>query len=127
MQDLSGFACGRCKGHFIPGDALDRFLSGRDFPNGRKRLMERALESPASARELTCPSCRANSFRVVREGVVAIDVCDLCTGLYLDRGEASLYLLQTRRAGQAAFDALDAADLATDVGRAIKTIWDVIN
>jgi Zn-finger nucleic acid-binding protein len=141
MQDLSGFSCGRCESHFIPADALDSFLSGRDFPNGQRQLIERAIESPASPRSLTCPSCRAKTYRLVREGVIAIDVCDLCAGLYLDRGEAEQYLLQTRGSKQLvddamrlvddamnrAEDAMNKGDDIEDVRRILETIWDVIN
>ena len=127
MQDLSGFECGPCKGYLIPGYALDSFLSGRDFPDGQRRLIEKAIESPASSRGLTCPSCHAKSFRAFREGIVVIDVCNICAALYLDRGEANHYLLQTRGSKRGVDDAMNKAGEVSDVGRALEVIWDVFN
>jgi len=110
LQDVSCFECGHCKSHFIRGDSLDGFLNGRGLPNGQRRLIERALQAPTSTRDLTCPDCRARSFRVVRSGLVSIDVCDRCAGLHLDRGEANAYLLQTRATTNVAENTMNALD-----------------
>jgi len=123
LQEVPCFECGHCKGHLIRGEALDSFLTGRGVPNGQKRLLERALQSAASTRNLTCPACRAQSYRVVSSGFIAMDVCDLCAGLYLDQGEANAYLLQTRATTNVAENTVNAVDNVRVAGDVLDTIF----
>jgi Zn-finger nucleic acid-binding protein len=89
--------------------------------------MEKALQSPASTRNLTCPACRAHSYRVVSSGFIAIDVCDICVGLYLDRGEATAYLLQTRSTTRVLENTTNAASNVVDTARILEMIFKIFH
>jgi Zn-finger nucleic acid-binding protein len=69
-DDVTGFECGHCRGHFIP--------------------------APESQRNLSCTHCSASSFRTLQVGVIEIDACASCARVYFDADEATQYLRQAR-------------------------------
>jgi len=95
-HDVAGFACPGCAGHYIRPDALQTFLIKHSRTPAFSQMMETARDAPASPRRLECPDCRTKSYHVVRAGVVELDVCATCIGMYFDQYEATAYLLQTR-------------------------------
>jgi Zn-finger nucleic acid-binding protein len=127
LQDVPCFECAHCGGHFMRGEVLDNFLLQREVANGYRGIMEQAQQSPASTRNLACPACRAHSFRVVSSGLIAMDVCELCVGVYLDRGEATAYLLQTRTTTKVWENTTNAASNVVDTADVLETIFNLFN
>jgi Zn-finger nucleic acid-binding protein len=95
-DDHSAFRCEGCHGHFVPGPLLQQFLVKHSGVRAHARLLEKALATVPTTRPLTCPHCRTQSYRALQMGVVEIDVCDTCGGVFLDQGEALLYFRQVR-------------------------------
>lgn len=95
-DDVSAFKCEGCHGHFVPGPALQSFLDRHSGIRAHARLLEKAQTAPPTSRPLTCPHCRTPSYRAIQIGVVQIDVCVTCGGVFLDQGEALLYFRQVR-------------------------------
>jgi Zn-finger nucleic acid-binding protein len=93
-HDLDGFECPACRGHLIRAKQLESFLE-RHGPEKFGEFVVLTRGGPPSARKLTCPGCGTRSFRVLRRGLVEIDVCASCSCVYFDEGEATLYLRQT--------------------------------
>jgi hypothetical protein len=92
---------------------LERFLE-KHGPDSFDTFMTLTRAAPASPRSLTCPGCGTASYRAVRRGLVEIDVCATCLGVFFDAGEAALYLRQSlvREFGRDSFDLL--SDFVTD-------------
>ena len=111
-DDIAGHHCQACDGHFVRAVPLQEFLSSHDRTRDFERLLQKARDGRASARSLTCPDCRTPSYHVVRAGVVELDVCATCGGLYLDRGEATSYFRQVRLTSQPGCKIVDAVDTA---------------
>jgi Zn-finger nucleic acid-binding protein len=95
-DDVQGFECPACQAHVIRAEQLEQFLSRQQGPRRFTELMQRVREAPASQRDLTCPDCRTRTYRVLRSGLVEIESCATCIGLFLDAGEAMIYLRQIR-------------------------------
>jgi len=106
-HDLDGFECRECRGHFIRAKHLERFLDEYG-PDRFASLAAMARQAPPSSRALTCPGCGTRSFRVVRRGILEIDICGSCSSAYFDEGESTMYLRQSllKRLGQEAVDML---------------------
>jgi Zn-finger nucleic acid-binding protein len=109
--DLQGFGCGRCRGHFIRARHLQRFLE-KHGPDRIEALAAFTRDAPPSPRPLTCPGCGTRSFRVVRRGILEIDICASCSSAYFDEGESTIYLRQSllKRFGQEVDDAVFSTD-----------------
>jgi Zn-finger nucleic acid-binding protein len=60
--------------------------------------LERVREGPASRRELRCPDCNMSAYRALHTKQLEVDACAGCGGLFLDAGEAALFLEQMRNA-----------------------------
>jgi len=119
LQGVEGFECRSCRGHYIRGAELERYLNERGVPRTFFELMELARDAPAAPRDLTCPDCRTRTFQDVRGGSLAIDVCSTCVGVYLDKGEANS-LLQTRSVMlDNAAEAIDAIGFVVDIIRGL--------
>ncbi|MEO8064792.1 MAG: zf-TFIIB domain-containing protein [Pseudomonadota bacterium] len=95
-DDIAGFGCPSCGGHCIRADALQDFLLKYSKTQTFSRIMEAARDSASSQRALKCPDCTSDTYRVMRIGLVELDVCSTCVGMYFDKHEATLYLRQTR-------------------------------
>jgi len=93
-KDLDGFECPSCQGHVVRAKQLERFLE-KHGPDSFSTFMALTRAAPASPRPLSCPGCGTDSYRAVRRGLVEIDVCASCLGVFFDAGEAALYLRQT--------------------------------
>jgi Zn-finger nucleic acid-binding protein len=63
----------------------------------------------------------------VNSGLVAIDVCNLCVGVYLDKGEVDVFLMQTRATTRVWENKTNAVDTAGDVTHVIATIFDIFH
>jgi hypothetical protein len=95
-DDVSAFKCEGCHGHFVPGSLLHEFLAKHSGVRAHARLLEKAHAAQQTSRPLTCPHCRTRSYSAVQVGVVEIDVCGTCCGVFLDKDEALLYFRQVR-------------------------------
>ena len=95
-DDIAGFECRNCDGHCIRPDALQAFLLEHSRQLSFAQLMELARDAPPSPRPLECPDCRTATFHTLRAGLVQIDVCSICIGVYFDKHEATIYLQQAR-------------------------------
>jgi Zn-finger nucleic acid-binding protein len=93
-KDLDGFECPTCKGHVVQAKQLERFLE-KHGPDSFGAFMALTRAAPASRRPLSCPGCGTASYRAVRRGLVEIDVCATCLGVFFDAGEAAVYLRQS--------------------------------
>jgi Zn-finger nucleic acid-binding protein len=95
-NDALCYTCPSCASHLIQCAEVERFLVKHDGPRKFTQLMERAREAPLSPRPLVCPACQTRTFRMLPAGLIMIDVCSTCAGLYLDEGEARIYLRQAK-------------------------------
>ena len=109
-DDVSAFKCEGCHGHFVPGPTLEDFLATHGDIRAHRRLLEKAHAAALTSRPLTCPHCRTRTYHAVQLGVVEIDVCGTCGGVFLDQNEAVLYFRQVRDR----FTANKAADKTAD-------------
>jgi Zn-finger nucleic acid-binding protein len=118
-DEVAGFECAKCAGHSIRPDELQKFLHGRR--DSFAQLMVKARCAPRSVRPLQCPDCRTPSYRALRAGLIHLDVCATCVGIYFDRHEARLYVRQIRaRSGagalaSAAVTGIDGLDALLDL------------
>jgi Zn-finger nucleic acid-binding protein len=103
--DLDAFECPVCRGHLVRAKQLERFLE-KHGPDKFGNFVALVRDGTPSTRRLTCTACGTRSFRVLRRGLVEIDVCASCSSVYFDAGEATLYLRQTlvRKFGENAID-----------------------
>jgi Zn-finger nucleic acid-binding protein len=86
------FACGRCHGLWLSSSAL----AARGAAPGAD------LVAVASRAPRTCPACQ-EPLTPYRSPLLEIDVCDRCTGVFLDRGELEILLRARRPAPQRQF------------------------
>jgi len=93
-KDLDGFECPSCRGHVVRAKQLELFLE-KHGPDNFSSFMVRTRAAPPSPRPLSCPGCGTASYRAVRHGLVEIDVCASCLGVFFDAGEAALYVRQS--------------------------------
>ena len=81
---LRNWVCGACGMGWVPGDSIAAYLPGvQAFATFRRK----AIAGEPSTRPLCCPSCRAESFHVMKAGRAELDVCVKCVGVALDPGE----------------------------------------
>ena len=95
-EDVSGYECGNCHGHFLPAPALHAFFESHALTHRFERLVQNARAAPDSPRNLSCTHCDASSFRTLRAGVVELDACASCASIYFDASEATRYFRQAR-------------------------------
>jgi Zn-finger nucleic acid-binding protein len=112
-DDVNGFECDACSGHFIPAPELVRFFESHHPTHRFERFIQSVRAAPESRRNLSCTHCDASSFRALKVGVVEIDACASCGSVYFDADEATRYFQQAR--------------LKTSAGNAIKTGVDTID
>lgn len=93
-RDTKGFTCPLCHSNVIRTAEVERFLVKHDGPRKFSELMRRARTAPLSPRALSCPDCTTQSYHVLHAGLLEIDVCATCVGLFLDDGEVLVYLRQ---------------------------------
>ena len=125
-HDLDGFECPTCRGHLIRAKSLEAFLE-KHGPEKFSNFVALTRGGTPSARRLMCSACGTRSFRVLRRGLVEIDVCASCSCVYFDEGEATLYLRRTlvRKFGADTADAtLDSVD---GLGTLLESILDFLN
>lgn len=96
LGDVTGFSCPHCGGHCIRALQLAKFFERNAKPRRFAELVAVARTRSESPRNLSCPDCGAGRYRAVSNGLVEIDVCAGCGGAYFDRGEAALFLRQSR-------------------------------
>jgi Zn-finger nucleic acid-binding protein len=124
-DDVSAFKCAACHGNFVSGSALAAFLAEHSGVRTHARLLEKAQAAPLTARPLTCPHCKTRSYHAVQMGVVEIDVCNTCGGVFLDQDEALLYFRQVReqitpnKVIDGTVEALDGANVVLQLGNFI--------
>jgi Zn-finger nucleic acid-binding protein len=121
-DDVTAFQCKGCHGHFVPGSALESFLTKHNDVRAHGRLLEKASGAPLTTRSLTCPHCRTRTYHAVQMGLVEIDVCNTCGGVFLDQDEAVLYFRQVRAhttAGNIVAETWHAADFVRSLGHFI--------
>jgi Zn-finger nucleic acid-binding protein len=95
-DDALCYTCPSCASHLIKCAEVERFLVKHDGPRKFTQLMERARAAPLSPRSLVCPDCQTRTFRLLPAGLIEVDVCCTCISLFLDKGEARIYLRQAR-------------------------------
>ena len=95
-DDVSGFECGSCQGHFLPAPALAAFFESHALTHRFERLVQNVRAAPESPRNLSCTHCEASSFRTLQAGVVELDACAGCASVYFDASEATRYFRQAR-------------------------------
>jgi Zn-finger nucleic acid-binding protein len=95
-EDVSGYECGNCHGHFLPAPALHAFFESHALTHRFERLVQNARAAPDSPRNLSCTHCDASSFRTLRAGVVELDACAGCGSVYFDAREAERYFAQAK-------------------------------
>ncbi len=95
-DDVSGYECGHCHGHFVIAPALARFFESHSLTHRFERLVQNVRAAPVSPRNLSCTHCDASSFRILHAGAVELDVCAGCASIYFDASEATRYLRQAR-------------------------------
>jgi Zn-finger nucleic acid-binding protein len=95
-DDVAGFECGACDGHFVRAPSLAKFFEKHALTHRFERLVQNARDAPEATRNLICTHCHASSFRALQVGVVEIDVCASCTSVYFDADEATQYFRQAR-------------------------------
>jgi Zn-finger nucleic acid-binding protein len=81
---LHNWHCPGCGLDWVSGEALAAFLP---TVKAFAELRAAAASGEASPRSLSCPTCRAASFRLVKAGGAVVDICPKCTGVALDPGE----------------------------------------
>ncbi|WNG40979.1 hypothetical protein F0U61_50265 [Archangium violaceum] len=87
-EDVEAQQCPQCEGHWLEGEALRRLESTVNV-----RLFEwRKLPSEEyQARAVACPRCRPRGImkkvQSERDRHVLLDVCERCSGVWLDGGE----------------------------------------
>ena len=113
-EDVAGFECGECHGHFIRPASLAKFFDKHEhLEGGFAKLAQAVRDAPEATRNLSCPECRAGAFRALRIGLVELDACAGCIGIYFDADEASRYFSQTRlkaAGGKAVHNTVTAVD-----------------
>ena len=125
-DDIAGHHCVKCEGHFVRAVPLQEFLSSHDRSRYFEQLLQKARDGRDTDRLLTCPDCRTPSYHVVRAGLVELDVCATCGGLYLDRGEANSYFRQVRftsRPGSKVEDAVTSVDAGVSFADVLLDIF----
>jgi Zn-finger nucleic acid-binding protein len=85
--DIVAHRCRECRGHWLGGITVKRHLARCEGLPDAEQLIANARAFPRPPRKLECPDCRTASFHTVRVKSVAIDICETCSGLYLDRRE----------------------------------------
>lgn len=95
-DDVQGFRCSACRGHVISAAQVEQFLDRHGGANKLGAFVVMAREAAPTTRDLMCPDCGTNSYRVLPAGGVELDTCASCLGLWLDDGEAEVYLRQAR-------------------------------
>lgn len=96
-EDVSGFECSACHGHFVRPATLAKFFDEHEHLHGRFQSISFSVRNARpSPRELSCPECAGGGFRVLRTSSVELDVCSGCTAVYFDAHEATQYFRQTR-------------------------------
>jgi Zn-finger nucleic acid-binding protein len=95
-DDVNGFECGNCHGHFLPAPELAAFFESHSLTHRFERLVQNVRVAPESSRNLICTHCDASSFRTFQAGVVELDACAGCASLYFDASEATRYFRQAR-------------------------------
>ena len=104
---LGYWHCPACAFDWVSGEALAAFLP---TTKAFDKLRTAAARGAPAPRSLTCPSCRAESLRVVKAGGVEIDVCRKCVSVALDPGELRALKAMGYGPIRRTVDILDAAD-----------------
>ena len=124
--EVAGISCAQCRGHFIRAQPLSEFLSDHHRPQIFRHLLEKAAESRRSVRPLTCPDCRARSYRTANVSAMALDICATCGGIYFDRGEADTWFHNLGGRRHPVRDTVNNADAgagATDIILDLLNLW----
>ncbi|MEM9492563.1 MAG: zf-TFIIB domain-containing protein [Myxococcota bacterium] len=79
-------------------------MAARETPELVKELRRKLLPLPTatpepSAIESSCPVCARSSMREVELGLLHIDYCAICKGIFLDKGEIDAALAEVAQPG----------------------------
>jgi Zn-finger nucleic acid-binding protein len=125
-DDVTGFECGHCRGHFIPAPELARFFDSHSLTHRFEQLVRNVRAAPESRRNLSCTHCHASLFRTLQVGVVEIEACASCASVYFDADEATRYLQQARFKASAGNTLKTGVDTIDTVGAIIDLLNDLI-
>ena len=116
---LHSWHCPGCGFDWVSGEALAAFLP---TVSAFEKLRTAAGSGEAPTRSLQCPTCRAESFRLIKAAGVLVDVCPKCVGVALDPGELRKFKSIRHTPATRAMSALDAVS-ALDALASILTMF----